>query len=45
MAAATLRRIVALVLPRTGQYALLTIAAPGLVATTPDERGKRRPDI
>jgi hypothetical protein len=45
MTAATLRRIVALALPRTSQYALRAIAAPGLVAATPDERGKRRPDI
>jgi hypothetical protein len=45
MAAATLRRIVALALARTYQYALRTIAAPGLVATVPDERVSHRPDI
>jgi hypothetical protein len=45
MAAARLRRIVALALPRTGQYAQRAIAAPGFVAATPDRRGKRWPDI
>jgi hypothetical protein len=45
MAAATLRRIVALALTRTSQYALRTIAAPGLVATVPDEHPDHRPDI
>jgi len=45
MAAATLRRIVALALTRTCQYALRTIAAPGLVATVPDEHANCRPGI
>jgi hypothetical protein len=45
MAAATLRRIVALALPRTNQYALRAIAAPGLVAPVPGEHANRRPDI
>jgi hypothetical protein len=35
MAAATLRRIVALALARTSQYGLRAIAVPGLVATVP----------
>jgi hypothetical protein len=45
LAAATLRRIVALALTRTRQYALRTIAAPGLVATVPDEHTGHRPSI
>jgi hypothetical protein len=45
MAAATLRRIVALALTRTSQYGLRTIAAPGLVAAVPDKRRNHRPDI
>jgi hypothetical protein len=45
MTTATLRRIVALALPRTCGYALRTIAAPGLVAAAPAERASYRPDI
>jgi hypothetical protein len=45
MAAATLRRLVALVLARTTGARLLPIAAPGLVAAVPDEHSKCRPDI
>jgi hypothetical protein len=45
MAAATLRRIVALALTRTPWYAPRAITAPGLVATVPDERADRRPSI
>jgi len=45
LAAATRRRIVALALARTCQYALRTIAAPGLVAAVPDERADHRPNI
>jgi hypothetical protein len=45
LAAATLRRFVALVLTRTSQYGLRTIAAPGLVAAVPDERVDHRPSI
>jgi hypothetical protein len=45
MAAATLRRIVALALPRTRQYALRAIAAPGLVAAVPGEHVNHRPGI
>ena len=45
MAAATLRRIVALALPRTCRYALRAIAAPGLVAAVPDEHPDHRPSI
>jgi hypothetical protein len=44
MTTATLRRIVALALPRTCGYALRTIAAPGLVAAAPAERASYRPD-
>jgi len=45
MTTATLRRIVALALTRTCQYALRTIAAPGLVAAAPAVRASHRPDI
>ncbi len=45
MAAATLRRIVALALTRTHPYALRAIAAPGLVAAVPDEHPRRRPSL
>jgi hypothetical protein len=45
MAAATLRRIVALALARTSGYAQRTIAAPGLVAATPGGHLSHRPDI
>jgi hypothetical protein len=45
MTLATLRRIVALALPRTRQYAPRAIAAPGWVATAPAERGVHRPGI
>jgi hypothetical protein len=45
MAAATHRRIVALALARTIQYAPRTSAAPGLVATVPDERADHQPNI
>jgi hypothetical protein len=45
MAAATLRRIVALALPRTQPHALRAIAAPGLVAAVPDEHPRHRPSI
>jgi hypothetical protein len=45
MAAATLRRIVALALPRIRQYALPAIAAPGLVAAVPGRRANHRPGI
>ena len=45
MVAATLRRIVALALPRTSRYALRAIAAPGLVAAVPVERVRHRPSI
>jgi hypothetical protein len=45
MAAATLRRIVALALPRTRPYALPAIAAPGLVAAVPGGRANHRPGI
>ena len=45
MAAATLRRIVALALPRTYSYALRAIAAPGLVAAVPGEHPRHRPSI
>jgi hypothetical protein len=45
MAAATLRWIVALALPRTDQYAPRAIAAPSLVATVPGERFNHRPGI
>jgi len=46
MAAATQRRIVALALPRTRQYALRAIdAAPGLVAAVPGGHANHRPDI
>jgi hypothetical protein len=45
IAAATLRRIVALALPRTHQYAPQAIAAPGLAAAVPDERATYRPGV
>jgi hypothetical protein len=45
LAAATLRRFVALALTRSGYYALRTIAAPGLVAAVPGERANHRPGI
>ncbi|MGH3036319.1 MAG: hypothetical protein ACRDMU_03980 [Gaiellaceae bacterium] len=45
MTTATRRRIVALALARTYQYAPRTIAAPGLVAAAPEGRVKDRPDI
>jgi hypothetical protein len=45
MAAATERRIVPLALARTIQYAPRTSAAPGLVATVPDEPADHRPNI
>jgi hypothetical protein len=45
MPTATRRRIVALALTRTSQYALRTIAAPGLVAAVPDEHADHRPSI
>jgi len=45
MTTATLRRIVALVLPRTSGYAARTIAAPGLVSAASAERANYRPDI
>jgi hypothetical protein len=45
MAAATLRRIVALALTRTFGYGLRTIAAPGLVAAVPAEHRNHRPGI
>jgi hypothetical protein len=45
MTFATLRRIVALALPRTRQYALRAITAPGWVATAPAEHGAHRPGI
>jgi len=45
MAAATLRRIVALALARTSQYGLRTIAAPGLAAAVPDGHAGSRPSI
>ena len=45
MAAATLRRIVALALTRTFGYGLRTIAAPGLVSAVPAEHRNYRPGI
>jgi hypothetical protein len=45
MPAATWRRIAALALARTSGTRLRAIAAPGLVAATPDERDKRQPGI
>jgi DNA-binding NarL/FixJ family response regulator len=45
MAAATLRRIVALALPRSSYYAARAIAAPGLVAAVPGEHASHRPGI
>jgi hypothetical protein len=45
LVATTLRRIVALALARTFQYALRTIAAPGLVVTIPARRKGHRPNI
>jgi hypothetical protein len=45
LVATTLRRIVALALARTSQYALRTIAAPGLVVTIPAEHTGHRPNI
>jgi hypothetical protein len=45
MATATPRRIVALALTRTNQYALRTIAAPGLVAAAPGEHSDHRLSI
>ena len=45
MTPATQRRITALVLARTGQYAQRTIAAPSLVADAPDEHPSHRPSI
>jgi hypothetical protein len=45
MAAATLRRFVALALPRSRHYAPRAIAAPGLVAAVSGERANHRPDI
>jgi hypothetical protein len=45
MAAATPRRIVALALTRTSQYALRAIAVPGLVAAAPGEHSDHRPSI
>jgi hypothetical protein len=42
---ATLRRIVALALARTFGYGRRTMAAPGLVATAPDEHSNHRPGI
>jgi hypothetical protein len=45
MAAATLRRIAALALARTYQYALRTIAAPDLVAAVPGKHAHRQPTI
>jgi hypothetical protein len=45
LAAATRRRIAALVLTRTNRYGLRTITTPGLVAAVPDERGDHRPSI
>jgi hypothetical protein len=45
MAAATLRRIVELALPRTHEYALRAIAAPGFVSAVPGGRANHRPGI
>ncbi len=45
MAAAPLRRIVALALPRNHHYALRAIAAPGLVAAVPGEPVNHHPGI
>jgi hypothetical protein len=45
LSAATRRRIATLTLARTPRTRLRAIAAPGLVAATPDEREKRRPGI
>jgi len=45
IAAAPLRRIVALALPRTHENGTRAIAAPGLAAAVPDERAKYRPGI
>jgi hypothetical protein len=45
MATATLRRIVALALTRTSQYALRAIAAPGLVAAAPGGHSDHRSSI
>jgi hypothetical protein len=45
MAAATRRRIVALALPRSSNYAPRAIAAPGLVAAVPGEHADHRPNI
>jgi hypothetical protein len=45
MAAATLHRIVALALPRTGPYAARAIAPPGLVTAVPVEHPGHRPTI
>jgi hypothetical protein len=45
MTPATLRRIVALDLPRSNNYALRPIAAPGLVADAPDKHVNRWPGI
>jgi hypothetical protein len=45
MAAATLRRIVALALTRTFRYALRTSATPGLVASIPGEHTGHQPAI
>jgi hypothetical protein len=45
LAAATLRRIVALALTRTSRYELRPIAATGLVAAVPNEHADHRPGI
>jgi hypothetical protein len=45
MAAAMLRRIVALALARTSGYGPQTIAAPGLISAVPDERLSPRAGI
>jgi len=45
MTPATLRRITTFAVPRTRQYGLRAIAAPGLVAAAPAERENHPPGI
>jgi hypothetical protein len=45
LAAATLRRIAALVLARTSRTGCGTITTPGLVAAVPDEHADHQPNI
>jgi hypothetical protein len=45
MTPATLRRITTFAVPRTRQYGLRAIAAPGLLAAAPAEGENHRPGI